>query len=227
MSKKQKFIVWDWNGTLLDDTDIVLECINIALTKTGCAPVSMETLRNNQEKSFVDFYLSQGMPKKEVDYLRLHGNDVFHDNYESRANHAPLRKGAVVLLRKLKKNNVSNVILSNHIANEIVRLLKQHDIHGLFDKVMGFASRDEQFRSMTKSERLRHHIESEELASSNALIIGDTREEIEIGHELGIGSVAITGGLLGEHHLRAMKPDYVVHSLDELAPIIQERGFAA
>ena len=80
---------------------------------------------------------------------------------------------------------------------------------------------------MTKGERLRRHIEAEGLSAANAMIVGDTREEIKIARALGMGSVALTGGVLAEYLLHEAKPDYLVHSLDEMGPILQQRGFAA
>jgi phosphoglycolate phosphatase len=90
---------------------------------------------------------------------------------------------------------------------------------------MGYASREIQFLDMTKGERLRRYIEAKNLDASNALIIGDTVEEIEIARELGMGCIAITGGVNSESRLREKSPDHIIHSLQELKPILQERGF--
>jgi phosphoglycolate phosphatase len=227
MNAAQKFIVWDWNGTLLDDTDVILDCVNIALKKMECATISIETLHNTPSKSLKEFYLTLGVPEKKITPYLTEERHVFHDNYEPRADHAPLRKGARALLEKLKANNTLNFILSNHITDQIVRMLKRHDIHSFFDEVMGYASRDKQFRDITKGEKLRQYLQDKNLIASNAMIIGDTKEEIEIGHKLGISSVAITGGQIAEDHLRASKPDHVVHSLDDFYLVLQKRGFLA
>ena len=57
------------------------------------------------------------------------------------------------------------------------------------------------------------------------MIVGDSIEEIHIAHEQDLISVAITGGCVSEERLRAGNPDYLIHSLHELKPILQERGF--
>jgi len=44
---------------------------------------------------------------------------------------------------------------------------------------------------------------------------------------LGMVSIALTGGVITEQRLRAAKPDHLIHSLHELKPILQERGFAS
>ena len=48
------------------------------------------------------------------------------------------------------------------------------------------------------------------------MIVGDTEEEIEIGRELGLVTIAITDGMCSTSRLRSMKPDFLI---DTLAPI--------
>ncbi|MFA4995329.1 MAG: HAD hydrolase-like protein [Bdellovibrionales bacterium] len=222
----KKFIAWDWNGTLLDDTDIVLECVNLALEEVDCPPISMSVLRETQSAPFEVLYRAVGVPEEKISIL-MQNSDIFHKHYERRSDRAPLRKGSLFLLKKLKANNISNIILSNHIANQIIRLLSLHKIHDLFDDVLAYESPEVQFCDITKGERLRRHIETKKLDASNAFIVGDTREEIKIGRDLGLSSVAVTGGILAEHLLRAEKPDYVIHSLDDLDLVLEEIGFVA
>lgn len=51
--------------------------------------------------------------------------------------------------------------------------------------------------------------------------IGDTREEVEIGKELGFKTVALTGGNNSTKILRSAKPDFLIHSLVELKEILK------
>ena len=78
---------------------------------------------------------------------------------------------------------------------------------------------------MTKGEKLHQHLKSCGMKPTNAIIIGDAIEEIEIARDLGMTCVAITGGDYSESRLRAQNPDYVIHSLYELNTILAERGF--
>jgi len=222
----RKFIIWDWNGTLLDDADIVLECINLTLGNVQMAPISLEKLRNTQSTPFTTLYTCLGVPKEKIDYL-IKNSHIFHEIYESRVSRASLRSGTSALLKRLKANNVSNTIVSNHIADKIIKELERHGIFSFFDKVMAYANPSSQFHDITKGERVRRHIENEQLNVSNAVIVGDTREEIRIARDLGMTSVAITGGILSESLLREEKPDYVVHSIDDLGALLQERKFVA
>ncbi len=224
---ERKFIFWDWNCTLLDDASIILVCANIALKKLAASPVSMEKFRDIQSSSLKQFYDKAGISEDKIYEALKRERDIFHDHYEPLADGVSLRPGARTLLEKLKASNVSNVILSNHIVGQIDRLLKRHEIDGLFDDILAFADRKTQFRDMTKTDRLKSYLEEKNLKASNAAVVGDTTEEIHIGQTLGMPSVAITGGLASEETLRAAKPDYMIHSLEEMPPILQKLGFAA
>lgn len=225
MSALKKFIVWDWNGTLLNDTDAVFACNNMVLEKIGRGPVSAEAFRDHFIHPTRDFYVAIGLNEEELAKVMIMERDAFHDAYEAMADLAPLHLGATDILQDLRKHNVANLIVSNHITGEITRILKQRNIDHHFDEVIAYISRGKQFRDMTKGEKLHEYIKANGLDGMNALIIGDTMEEIEIARALGMISVAITGGVHAEHRLRSKAPDHVIHSLHELRPILQERGF--
>ncbi len=227
MSANKKFIVWDWNGTLLDDTDSVLIALNAVLKKSDHAPISMETFQNTSTTNRQKFYRDVGVSEEKIDQLLESERNVFHDNYEPLADHAPLRHGAADILHHLKSNSVSSLILSNHIADQINRLLVKNGIQHHFDEVMAYSDRQNQFRHMTKGDKLRQHIDAKGLNSANAIIVGDTTEEIEIAHSLGMTSVAITGGVHSEKRLSEKNPDHLIHSLPELTRILEQREFVA
>ena len=46
MSMKYTTIAWDWNGTLLDDARICMECVNDMLRKRNMPVLDLETYRS-------------------------------------------------------------------------------------------------------------------------------------------------------------------------------------
>jgi phosphoglycolate phosphatase len=101
-------------------------------------------------------------------------------------------------------------------------------IEHFFEDVLAYADReDQQTRSMSKGDKLRHFMQQEDIYGHPTIIVGDSVEEIEIAQEQGLISVAITGGCVSEERLRAAHPDYVIHSLHDLKPVLAERGFVS
>jgi phosphoglycolate phosphatase len=226
MNAKTKFIVWDWNGTLLDDAEAVLFAENAILTAFNYAPVSMEKFRALNGRPFGAFYTAVGFSEEERKHAAK-DRKMFHEYYEQHPASTTMRDGSVNILRRLKTHQVMNVIVSNHITDKIIRMLRQYDIHHHVDDVIAYACHNTQMKGSTKGEKLHHHLTATGLNPANAIIIGDTVEEIEIARELGMISVAITGGDYAESRLREKNPDYVIHSMHELNAILEERGFVA
>jgi phosphoglycolate phosphatase len=226
-SRAQHHLVFDWNSTLLDDFHIIHECMNLIMQRVGRSPITIDRFRACYEVPFELLYSNLGFANGEVDRMMNLERDVFHDFYEPRAENAPLRDGAVDLLRHAKDKGLPAYILSNHIVEPIRAQLRRLEIEPYFAEVLAYATRAEQFRDMTKGERLRRFMAERGIEAGRTMIVGDSVEEIQIARAEGLTSVAITGGGALEERLRSEKPDYVIHALRELKPILQERGFVS
>jgi len=227
MAKPTHHIVFDWNGTLLNDFETVHGLTNHMITGEGHEPVTLELFQEHYEIPFTKLYNNLGLEPHQVQRLIDVQAINFNDLYEAASANVPLRDGAIDALAHAKTHNIASFILSNHIVEPIKLHLKRLGIEHFFDEVLAFASRATQFKDMSKGERLRRFRAEQGLSDHPTIIVGDSVEEIEIAHEQKFISVAITGGCVSEKRLRAAKPDYVIHSLGELPAILRERRFAA
>lgn len=227
MSAPTKNIVFDWNSTLFDDVGALLAAHNIVLGHFGYAPIDLPTYQDYYEVPFEKLLLNHGLPENEVERIIEASKEIFHDHYEPRASAVGLREGSDAILRHAEQNGVRIYILSNHLVEPIRAQLRRLEIEQLFLEVLAYPSREMQFKDMTKGERLRRFMAQNGMDAAQTIIVGDSVEEIHIAKDLGLISVAITGGCASEERLRAEKPDYLIHSLHELKPILRERGFVS
>ena len=118
MTAQTKFIVWDWNGTLLDDTDAVASiAMNVILARVGHGPMDVVSFREWHDLPFEKIYRRAGLTDDEIIQLKtLRENHIFHDNYEPMADLLGLRDGATEILNLLNAGNAHSYILSNHIV---------------------------------------------------------------------------------------------------------------
>jgi phosphoglycolate phosphatase len=223
--KPAKYIAFDWNGTLLDDMDAVVAAVNAFLAAVKRPAIDLATFHAAYTLPLTQLYRNLGVSEAELE--RLHDNyNIFHDHYETRAANANLRAGATEILTHARGNGIGTVIFSNHIVDPIRIQLKRLGIDAHFPEVIAFESRALQFQGLTKGERLKNYLTERKADPKNVIIIGDSVEEIEIGRMQGLASVALTGGTVSEARLKTAKPDHLIHSLHELKPILEERGFA-
>ena len=211
-------LVFDWNGTLLEDTWAIHYCANLILKRYGRPTIDIDTFRDLCDVPFERMYLNFGFSESDVEKLTGGNNTIFHDNYEPLADQSALREGAEDALKCARTLGMQIIILSNHLVGSIKRQLHRLKIDSLIDDVLAYPNREVQFIDMTKCERLQRFMAEKKIKPERVAIIGDTSEEIKIARSLHLCSIAITGGVVSEPRLHAAEPDRVVHSLNELIP---------
>lgn len=222
-----KLIAFDWNGTIFADTYAILDSINEVLKFLQLKPVSLKTFQQHFDVPVTKTYLGLGIPEEVVKSKALEIAKVFHSNYEIRAATVRTRAFVRQLLRCLSENKISAIIFSNHINEPIKRQLKRLKIEKYFSAVLANIALDVALKERSKQEKLRNYLKENNFSVSEVLVIGDTIEEIEIGNELGLITIALTHGNCSTTRLKAAKPDYLIGSLKETIGIIREVNHAA
>ncbi|EIG58982.1 MULTISPECIES: HAD family hydrolase [Bradyrhizobium] len=218
-------LVFDWNGTLLDDAYALLETTNAILDRFGRTTIDMKTLREHCDVPLSLLYRSLGLSRDELATVDRDGSAMFHDAYEALAGRADLREGARRVLELARREGASSIIVSNHIVDPLRYQLRRLGINDCIDDVLAFESRDTQYKSTSKGERLRLYMQKNNLKPASTFIIGDMPIETDIARNLGLISIAITGGFVSEARLQAAHPDYTINNLHELLPILRSYGF--
>ena len=73
-------IVWDWNGTLFDDLEVVVASVNQGLATFGAAPIDLDAYRSHYTrpvKLFYDKLLARELTDDEWNEV----DRTFHDSY--------------------------------------------------------------------------------------------------------------------------------------------------
>ncbi|MER9216196.1 HAD hydrolase-like protein [Mesorhizobium sp. M0663] len=218
-------LVFDWNGTLLNDADAFLQTTNAILSRFGRAAIDMHTLREQCEVPLSILYRNLGMSESEVAEVENDDSAFFHDMYEPLASKADLREGARRILETARQQAVSTIILSNHIVEPLRTQLRRLRIDDCVTEVLAFESRATQYKSMSKGDRLGVYMQTNNLSAESTFIIGDMPIETDIARNLGLISISITGGFVSESRLQAAQPDYIIHDHHKLLPILKKHGF--
>lgn len=216
-----KLVAFDWNGTVFADTYAILDGVNAVLKSLELKPVSLKTFQDCFDVPVVKTYLGLGIPKEIIDSHATKLAHIFHSNYEIRAAKVRSRAFVKQLLRWLTRNKISSIIFSNHIDEPIKKQLKRLKIEQYFSEVLANTELTSALKSRTKHEKLRSYISRHKFLPSEVLVIGDTVEEIEIGKELGLTTIALTDGNCSIARLKAIKPDYLINSLEKVINIIK------
>lgn len=218
---ERKLAVFDWNGTLIADTKPAWVASNACLAFYDKAPITLKTQRETFDFPVIHYFKRNGCDIDHVLATKEQSNAIFQTEYDRLAANARSRKGAHELLSWLNSNGFDCIILSNYLIPKIEHHLARLKMREYFSHISANTCDGTSILSGTnKLERLSDFMIKRGYKPANAFIIGDSREEPEIGRHLGITSIGITGGCITEKRLREAKPDYVIKNLNETILIL-------
>ncbi|PIR96583.1 MAG: hypothetical protein COT92_00360 [Candidatus Doudnabacteria bacterium CG10_big_fil_rev_8_21_14_0_10_42_18] len=215
-----KLVAFDWNGTLLADTQINVVCSNIILKTYKLKPINIQKFRQTFHIPISYFWKANGGNPKDL----KNQAKIFHPLYEEKIKKTRTRAGSKELLKWLKQQSVKRMIYSNHIAPDIITQLKRLNIFKYFDEVLARSNNEghTHVHHRSKDQKLYDYVTKNKLKPKEVLTIGDTEEEIEIGKKAGYYTVGITGGYNTESRLKKHKPDFIIHNMKDLIPIVKK-----
>jgi len=214
-----KLVTFDWNGTLLADTQACMDAGNHVIKTFGGKPLPKNEYKRVFDFPTLEFYCNQG-----ADREALIANDyagVFHEYYEPRASKCHTRRGAREVLSWLDDKSIDSVILSNHIKDAIIQQLQRLSIKEYFAEVLGNEDAKSTASGKNKIQRIHNYLSQTNYDPKESIIIGDSPEDIGIGKELGMQTIAITDGYFSTSRLRASNPDHIISNLAQMIYIIE------
>ncbi len=190
-------IIWDWNGTLLNDTDICLEGINRLLTKRKLPELSREKYRNIFTFPVRDYYLAAGFDFKNEPF-EIPAQE-FIIEYKSLLQEAVLFDDVFSTLTFFRQKGLRQFIVSAMEQNALEISVKERGISGFFEKICGI----EDNLAFSKLHRGKALIQQNALNPEKTVMVGDTLHDFEVAGELGIKILLVARG--HQHHARLEK----------------------
>lgn len=216
-----KLVVFDWNGTLFSDVEAAVHAANARMKFLNRPAITSKQFQDAFEIPAVKTYTNLGIDPKLLQINSIELSKTFHDAYESRARNVRTRAGAREVLTYLENQKISKIIFSNHTVEGIKFQINRLKIAKFFNVVLAneniYASHHN-----GKKHRLEAYLKTQNFKSSEVIIVGDSPEEVNIGKDLGLKTVAITGGFCSTKRLKASKPDVLIHKLRDIINIIEE-----
>lgn len=182
-------VLWDWNGTLLDDRDFSLACLNSLLEEFGYP----------QRYDMAAYQALFGFPIEEY-YIRvgfdfsLHSYPLLAQRYMDRyipgaVGCGPMA-GAAETLAALRQQGRQQVILSASRRDTLIEQVTARGLAGYFDELLGLSD----IYGKSKVQTGRDWLESTGTDPAAAVMIGDTLHDAEVAEAMGVHCILYTGG---------------------------------
>lgn len=214
--------VFDWNGTLFDDTSATLHATNTVLETFNKGPIDLLTMQENFSFPLIHFYERMGVaPDVYLERAEAEGM-AYIEAYEKQYHTCSIADGAFELLEWLEERDVHSMVLSNHLQDNLHADVARLGITPYMKHISGNPERATITQGLSKQIRLEAYMKEHGFTPEKTFIIGDSHEEPELAKRLGLLGISISGGLLSPTRLEKYKADYIVHKLHEVRPILEK-----
>lgn len=185
---KFKYIIWDWNGTLLDDMSYCVSCMNILLENRNMPVVSMERYRSIFTFPVQDYYKELGFDFQKESFDKV--GHAFMDLYFKDLQRCDLFLDVKSTLLKFKTLGVQQFVLSAMEQTALERAIEDKGISEYFKAIYGI----DNHLAAGKMDRAKLMIKKNNIDISQAVIIGDTVHDKEVADKLGCDIVLVGAG---------------------------------
>jgi phosphoglycolate phosphatase len=220
MSKKYKLIIFDWDGTLMDSQQKIVQTLRTTLLQLDLIDRSDDELKNviglglNEAVS----HLYPEFNTQQIKYF----SDLYRSTFVSSEQSPLLFSGVSNMIKKLHQSDVMIAIATGKGRQGL-----EHAIKGSGIREFLHASRcaDETF-SKPNPQMLSELLDEFSLTASEAIMIGDTVYDLEMANNIKMDSIAVSYGVHEVERLLEHKPIMICDTIEQLEINLLQRAVA-
>lgn len=191
-------VIWDWNGTLLDDVHIAVQTISEILSEHDLPRLSVDEYKKVFGFPVYNYYQKLGFDFSKTPFEII--ADQFIHIYGSRVSEAALFPESRDLLHHVKSSQKRQFILSAGHQRHLDEVVKHFDIHHFFDRVYGIGDH----YAGSKLDRGKDLLKENNLNPKKTVMIGDTDHDHEVASLLGIKIILVADGHQSSDRLQSV-----------------------
>ena len=185
---KYSHIVWDWNGTLLDDTDVCVDVMNGMLARRGLPGITPEFYQTVIEFPVVHYYVKLGFDFSVEPFEAI--SDEFVAGYQARWRTCGLQRGALDCMDALARAGVALSVLSASKTGHLLEQLEHFDVRRRLSAVTGA----DDHHGRGKIDLAQGHVGAVGADPAKVLFIGDTQHDAEVAERAGADCLLVSYG---------------------------------
>ncbi len=204
-------LIWDFNGTILDDLDASLLAANALLEQYGLRTLSsIEEYKELFGFPVIDYYKRMGFDFQKLSYDKLAVEWVAY--YRRFSEGATVFPEIPSLLREVGALGAKQIILSASELGLLTSQLESLGIRHQFSEVLGL----DNIHANSKTQLAREWREKH--PNAKALFIGDTEHDFDTAKAMGADCILVASGHRPLHALQKTDAIEVLPSLGAFDP---------
>lgn len=190
-------IIWDWNGTLLNDIQLCVQTINEMLDKRNLPLLSVNDYKDVFSFPVKNYYQKIGFDF-EVEPFEIPALE-FIERYNEQMNGCSLHQNSLIVLSYFQSVGIRQFVLSAMKQDALEDCLNHQQISHFFEHISGL----DNHYAASKMENGRRLISGLNLNIAELVLIGDTVHDFEVATELGCQCILIANGHQSREVLQA------------------------
>lgn len=206
-------IIWDWNGTLLNDIQLCVGIVNKMLIRHNDLQLDTSSYRAVFGFPITAYYERIGIDFEKESFEQL--TETFISSYLAAVQKCALHENVVEVLTTFQAQKREQFILTAAHKESVMPLLDHYHIRQFIKQVEGL----DNHRAESKEQRGIHLIEDNQIDRNTAVLIGDTIHDFEVATAIGVDCILIAHGHQSKARLQS-KTNNTITVLDSLAELI-------
>lgn len=207
---KYTHIIWDWNGTLLNDLSASLKSVNDMLDLRGMPHIDADFYKECIGVPIRKFY-DRVFDMEKEDYSVI--IKQYNEGYLMHLEDCGLTEGSREAIDFFASCGMHQAVVSSSNNDQLCANIKKYGLEECFDAVLGSAD----FYAGSKIDRAKDYLEKTDGKSGRILVVGDLEHDADMAKELGADCVLLTSG--HEHFSRLKRAN--VPLIDDLFALIE------
>jgi len=181
-------VIWDWNGTLLDDTVLCMDLMNYYLRIQNRKEINIDKYKEIFTFPVYDYYVNAGLKISKEEFKTL--SIDFIDKYEAFKYNCKLFPDVKDTLQKINSVNITQSVLSAYAQDSLVEFLGHYDLLGNFENIVGL----DNIYAAGKIENGKKLIKKIGIDPKQVVLVGDTLHDLEVAKEIGADCILVSRG---------------------------------
>ena len=211
---KNKVIVFDFDGTIADTYQAIVDITNDLSSEFGYQPIDEEELLLLKNLSSKEIVKRAEISLFKIPFLVQR---VQKELGQQIADLSPI-KGIESVLLELKERNYILGIITSNVRENVVLFLQKNNLEYLFDFIYSGTN------IFGKHRIINQLVRKHKLNKTDVIYVGDETRDIRSARKSGINVIAVGWGFNSQEILAEYKPDFLAVKPTELLEAISPRS---
>ncbi|WP_405056688.1 HAD hydrolase-like protein [Kribbella sp. NBC_01505] len=196
---KISHVVWDWNGTLLHDNEIVLAAVNEVFVELGGTAITWPDWQAAYTRPMrVSYEAVLKRQLNEDEWAQV--DKLYHDRYDALLAEALLADGTLDVLKQLAESGRTQSLLSMWFHDRLTPTVDEFGLTSYFTRIDGLVA---EVGGGSKADSLTRHLEAQNLDPATVVLIGDVVDDANAARAAGAGAILVSTGAMNRDALEA------------------------